>query len=57
MQRSAASFDRSERAKFPFALDRLFWGSIFRTGVEIIGGASPFQADDEGSIPFTRSTT
>ncbi len=47
---------RSERSEKPFAIKAAVGGSFFGMGVEIACGAEVFQADDEGSIPFTRST-
>ena len=46
---------RSERREKPFAIKTAVCGSIFGMGVENACTATVFQADDEGSIPFTRS--
>jgi len=47
---------RSDNRKFPFALERADTGSFVGMGIETATAAGTFQADDEGSIPFTRST-
>jgi len=45
----------SDTAKFPLRFNGGFWGCFVRTGVESIQPPKPFQAEYEGSIPFTRS--
>jgi hypothetical protein len=45
----------SDTAKFPLRFNGGFWGCFVRMGVESIQPPKPFQAEYEGSIPFTRS--
>jgi hypothetical protein len=54
--------DRLRKAAPPFGQGEILicaqWrgtGAFVRTGVESVGAPDAFQADDEGSIPFTRS--
>jgi len=46
---------RSDGANYPFGFKGAAKGQFVRTGIEIATAARDFQADDEGSIPFTRS--
>jgi hypothetical protein len=48
-----ASFDRYARPKNRFTFNERFWVSFSVMTSEIVDAATAFQADDEGSIPFT----
>jgi hypothetical protein len=45
----------SDTAELPLWFNGGFWGCFVRMGVESIQPPKPFQAEYEGSIPFTRS--
>jgi hypothetical protein len=55
--REAAAGRRSDSANLPFGFKGAEKDNFVRIRFEITTGARDFQADDEGSIPFTRSNS
>jgi hypothetical protein len=47
---------RSDKTKLSLVFNEGVWAEFVRMGIEIAQSAGAFQADDEGSIPFTRSS-
>jgi hypothetical protein len=47
---------RSDNSDFHNALNEGLNRELVGRSLELIGASTAFQADDEGSIPFTRST-
>jgi hypothetical protein len=49
------SCGHSDNVKFTFDIRSAKWSGFVRNGLIQTGQPNDFQADDEGSIPFTRS--
>jgi hypothetical protein len=56
LQRAVVLFSPSDTAELPLRFNGGFWGCFVRMSVDSIQPPKPFQAEYEGSIPFTRSS-